>query len=71
MNPVSLCDAKCRVQQAQEMLSLWLEATTNDDRTANLLGGVLTMLDGIPDVMDAAEGELCVMDASTRSGGKA
>ncbi|EQB4442709.1 hypothetical protein ACYKEA_000387 [Pluralibacter gergoviae] len=71
MSPVSLSDAKCRIQQAQEMLSLWLEATTNDDRTANLLGGVLTMLDGIPDVMDAAEGELCVMDASTRSGGKA
>lgn len=71
MNPVSLCDAKCRVQQAQEMLSLWLEATTSDDRTANLLGGLLTLLEGIPDVMDAAEGELCVMDALTRSGGKA
>lgn len=69
MNPVSLSDAVCRVQQAQEMLSLWLEATTNDDRTANLLGGLLTMLEGVPAVMDAAEDELCAMDALKRSGG--
>ncbi|EMM6764526.1 hypothetical protein ROS60_004851 [Pluralibacter gergoviae] len=71
MSPVSLSDAKYRIQQAQEMLSLWLEATANDDRTANLLGGLLTLLEGIPDVMDAAEGELCAMDALKRSGGKA
>ncbi|AIQ99020.1 hypothetical protein LG71_03460 [Pluralibacter gergoviae] len=71
MNPVSLSDSICRVQQAQELLSLWLESTTNDDRTNNLLGGLLTLLDGIPDVMDAAEGELFAMDALKRSGGKA
>lgn len=70
MTPLSLSDAKCRIQQAQEMLSLWLEATTNDDRAANLLGGLLTLLDGIPDVMDAAEGELFAMDALRRAGGK-
>ena len=71
MSPVSLSDSIFRLQQAQELLSLWLESTANDDRTTNLLGGLLTLLEGIPDVMDAAEGELCVMDALTSSGGKA
>ena len=71
MSNLSLADSICRVQQAQEVLSLWLEATTKDDSTANLLGALLTLLEGIPDAMDAAEDELCARDMLKRSGGKA
>ncbi|EPG2864913.1 hypothetical protein QEG60_003403 [Pluralibacter gergoviae] len=71
MNPVSLADSICRVQQAQAVLSIWLERTTTDHGdTADLIGAILSLLDGIPDVMDAAEDELCAMDASKRSGAK-
>lgn len=72
MSNVSLADSICRVQQAQAVLSVWLNLTTTDDGdTADLLGAVLTLLNGIPDIMDAAEDELCAMDALKRSGGKA
>lgn len=72
MNPVSLSDSICRVQQAQAVLSIWLERTTTDDGdTTDLIGAILSLLDGIPDVMDAAEDELCAMDKLKRSGGKA
>ncbi|WP_395306357.1 hypothetical protein V1607_07370 [Enterobacter hormaechei subsp. xiangfangensis] len=41
MNKVSLADSTCRIQQAQEVLSLWLEATNkNDSGTANLIGAI-------------------------------
>lgn len=72
MNPVSLSDSICRVQQAQAVLSVWLERTTTDHGdTADLIGAILSLLDGIPDVMDAAEGELFAIDALKRAGGKA
>lgn len=72
MSGVSLADSICRVQQAQAVLSVWLERTTTDHGdTADLLGAILSLLDGIPDAMDAAEDELCAMDMLKRSGGKA
>lgn len=71
MIKVSLSDSICRVQQAQEVLSLWLEATTEDNSTSRLLGSLLTLLDGVPDVMDSAEEELSTIDAQKIARGKA
>ncbi|EDT7252962.1 MULTISPECIES: hypothetical protein [Enterobacteriaceae] len=65
MSKVSLADSTCRIQQAQEVLSLWLEATNkNDSGTANLIGAIISLLDGIPELMDSVEGELVDMDLS-------
>lgn len=65
MSKLSLIDSACRIQQAQEVLSLWLEATNkNDSGTAKLIGAVITLLDGIPELMDSVEGELVDMDLS-------
>ncbi|HBX7649735.1 TPA: hypothetical protein MIG41_09165 [Klebsiella pneumoniae] len=65
MSKLSLADSACRIQQAQEVLSIWLEATNkNDSGTANLIGAIITLLDGIPELMDSVEGELVDMDLS-------
>ena len=65
MSKVALADSTCRIQQAQEVLSLWLEATNkNDSGTAKLIGAIISLLDGIPELMDSVEGELVDMDLS-------
>ncbi|HHQ2474927.1 TPA: hypothetical protein ACSPJ5_004432 [Klebsiella pneumoniae] len=63
MSKASLTDSTCRIQQAQEVLSLWLEATNKDDSsTAKLIGAIISLLDGIPELMDSVEDELACMD---------
>ncbi|WP_285213001.1 hypothetical protein [Klebsiella quasipneumoniae] len=63
MSKLSLIDSTCRIQQAQEVLSLWLEATNkNDSGTAKLIGAIISLLDGIPELMDSVEDELAGMD---------
>lgn len=63
MNKVSLADSTCRIKQAQQVLSLWLEAPIKKDSgTANLIGAIISLLDGIPELMDSAEDELAGMD---------
>lgn len=47
-NPMSLCAAVCRVSQADALLSVWLETTT-EHRVAELIGGLITILDGVAD----------------------
>ena len=65
MSKLSLVDSACRIKQAQQVLSLWLEATNkNDSGTANLIGAIISLLDGIPELMDSVEGELVDMDLS-------
>lgn len=72
MSTVSLADSICRVQQAQAVLSIWLERTTTDHGdTADLLGAILSLLDGLPDAMDAAEDELCALNSLKNAGGRA
>jgi hypothetical protein len=71
MKPISLADSICRVQQAQAVLSVWLERTTTaQGDTADLIGAILSLLEGIPDVMDAAEEELLSSDLLKAAGGK-
>ncbi|RSV89329.1 hypothetical protein [Klebsiella aerogenes] len=72
MKHISLADSICRVQQAQAVLSIWLERTTTDHGdTADLIGAILSLLEGIPDVMDAAEEELLSCVLLKAAGGKA
>ena len=62
---LSLIDSACRIKQAQQVLSLWLEAPIKKDSgTDHLIGAVITLLDGIPELMDSVEGELVDMDLS-------
>lgn len=49
---ISLEEAMCRIQQSEAVLSLWLGAMTSDDGNApDLVASVLTLLDGLPDVI--------------------
>lgn len=49
---IPLEEAMCRIQQAGAALSLWLGTMTTDDGDApDLIASVLTLLDGLPDVI--------------------
>ncbi|MCI1680468.1 MAG: hypothetical protein LKK36_09340 [Ewingella americana] len=49
---IPLGEAMCRIQQAESVLSLWLGTMTTDDGDApDLIASVLTLLDGLPDVI--------------------
>ncbi|CZV84653.1 MULTISPECIES: hypothetical protein [Enterobacteriaceae] len=55
----SLGDAVCQVEQAQAVLSLWLETTTRKDGDlSRMIGALMTLLDGVPESMDEAESKL-------------
>lgn len=51
MKPMQLIDAQCRVEQAQQILNLWLESCNDDtdqvERT--MVCAMLTLLDGVPE----------------------
>lgn len=50
MKPMQLIDAQCRVEQAQQILNLWLESCNDDtdqvERT--MVCAMITLLDGVP-----------------------
>ena len=49
---IPLEEAMCRICQAESVLSLWLGTMTTDDGDApDLIASVLTLLDGLPDVI--------------------
>lgn len=49
-----LADAACRVQQAQAVLSIWLE-NTNTSSEANLVASLITILEGVDEAIDKAD----------------
>ncbi len=55
MKPMQLIDAQCRVEQAQQILNLWLESCNDDtdqvERT--MVCAMITLLDGIPESIRA------------------
>ncbi|KFK94281.1 hypothetical protein IV04_13055 [Serratia sp. Ag1] len=53
-----MIDAGCRVEQALVVLSTWLEITMADDRSAILIGAVMSLLDGVPEVIEKADAQL-------------
>ena len=60
MSRLQLIDATCQVEQAQAVLSMWLESTTKDSHPdlSRLIGSVLTLLHGVPEAMEEAESQL-------------
>ncbi|MFC6379716.1 hypothetical protein [Tatumella terrea] len=54
---IQLIDAARQIEQAQSVLSMWLEFT-RDTEEANKVAAILTLLHGIPAVMDKADGDL-------------
>lgn len=49
-----LADAACRVQQAQAVLSIWIENTCNNSE-ANLVSALITILEGVDEAIDKAD----------------
>ncbi|EKS4014130.1 hypothetical protein AAF034_000018 [Salmonella enterica] len=60
MSKLQLIDATCQVEQAQAVLSMWLESTTKNSHPdlPRLIGSVLTLLHGVPQAMEEAESQL-------------
>lgn len=54
---LQLIDAARQVEQAQSVLCMWLEFT-RDTEEANKVAAILTLLHGIPEVMDKADSEM-------------
>lgn len=51
-NQIELSDVMCRIQQAQVVLTVWLETMTTDDgRVPDTVDSVLTILNGLPDAI--------------------
>lgn len=60
MSTKPLMDAACQIEQAQAVLSMWLESTTKDTDPdlPRLIGSIITMLNGVPEAMEEAESKL-------------
>lgn len=60
MNQLQLVDATCQIEQAQAVLSMWLESTNKDSDPDlhRLIGSILTLLHGVPEAMSEAESQL-------------
>ena len=54
MKTLPLPNAARQVEQAQSVLSMWLELCKEGDE-ANKVAAIITLLDGIPEAIDAAE----------------
>ncbi|NIL21535.1 hypothetical protein HB991_03215 [Yersinia mollaretii] len=53
-------DVTHQVKQAQAVLAMWLElATSNKNDISDKIGAVITLLDGVPEVMVEANNNLC------------
>ena len=63
-----LIDAFCRVKQTQAVLSIWLECASeySDNRTTDMIASIMTLLEGVPEVIDRAEGEIAELKASQK-----
>lgn len=60
MKALPLPSAARQVEQAQSFLSMWLELC-KDTEEANKIAAIITLLDGVPEAMDAAESLLFVL----------
>lgn len=62
-NHVEHIDAFCRVKSVQAILSLWLEAPlAAQDIDIDLVGGMLSLLEGVPEAIESAEAELAKLE---------
>lgn len=51
---MKLIDAQCRVDQAEAVLSAWMELLSEDNRENRLVGAVMALLDGVAEAISAA-----------------
>ena len=60
MRHLPLIDATCQVEQAQAVLSLWMERISKDSDPdlPRLLGSLMTLLNGVPEAKSEAESAL-------------
>lgn len=71
MKSNQLEDVTHQVEQAQAVLAMWLElATSNKSDTSDKIGAIITLLDGVPEVMIAANSELADFNYQKYKGGK-
>lgn len=71
MKSNQLEDATCQVKQARAVLSMWLELTTsNKNDISDKIGAIMTLLDGVPEVMIAANSKLADYDYEKYKEGK-
>ncbi|CNI58937.1 hypothetical protein [Yersinia mollaretii] len=60
MKSNQLEDVTCQVRQAQAVLAMWLElASSNKSDISDKIGAVITLLDGVPEVMVEVNNNLC------------
>lgn len=54
MTQIDVIDAACKVREAQAVLSMWLESVKpgDGDLESRLIGSILTILYGVPEVLD-------------------
>ncbi|MGX1957068.1 hypothetical protein [Serratia proteamaculans] len=56
MKPMQLIDAQCRIEQAQQVLNLWLESCDSinvDQVERTMVCAMITLLDGVPESIRA------------------
>lgn len=52
MKPMHLIDAECRVKQAERVLAIWLESGLFGAESADMIGALVTLLDGVHDSIE-------------------
>lgn len=64
---ISADSAQCQVTQAQAILSMWLESVTSrDGNLSDMIGAVMTLLDGVPEAMEAVSMKLSAYELKAR-----
>ncbi|MEQ0377766.1 hypothetical protein ABLV58_11980 [Klebsiella sp. JB_Kp046] len=60
MSSMNISDAQCHVEQALAVLSVWLEVASvaDDVREFNMISSLISLLDGVPEAIQGAEGVL-------------
>ncbi|SUX36272.1 Uncharacterised protein [Cedecea davisae] len=49
---MQIIDALCRVEQAQQVLSVWMEANISDSTTFHMMGALVSLLEGVPEAIE-------------------
>lgn len=72
MSSLTISDAQCHVEQAQAVLSLWLEvaSASDDDKQFKMIGSLISLLEGVPEAIQDAEGVLHDMAMKNYKAGK-
>lgn len=72
MSGMNISDAQCHVEQAQAVLSVWLEvaSASGDDRQFKMISSLMSLLEGVPETIQDAEGVLHDMAMKNYKAGK-